>query len=223
VNGGYAEYATVPRTFAHVIPRELSDLDAAPLLCAGAIGWRSLTLANLTDGEALGFTGFGASAHLTLQLARSRYPRSPLYVFARQAAEREFAMTLGATWAGEFAGSPPQKCAAIIDTTPAWKPVVDALAKLERGGRLVINAIRKMSDDQQELLALDYAKHLWMEREVKSVANVTRADVHDTLATAATGRLRATVDEMPLEQANEALDSLRRGKAVRGARVLRIS
>jgi propanol-preferring alcohol dehydrogenase len=223
VNGGYAEYATVPQAFAHVIPPELSDTEAAPLLCAGAIGWRSLQLANVSDGEAIGFTGFGASAHLTLQLARHRYPRSPIYVFARQAAEREFAGSLGATWTGAPTDQPPQQCAAIIDTTPAWKPVVDALERLEPGGRLVVNAIRKMTDDRQELLRLDYATHLWMEREVKSVANVTRADVREMLSAAVEMQLRPTVDELSLEHANEAFDALRRGKAVHGARVLRVS
>jgi propanol-preferring alcohol dehydrogenase len=223
VNGGYAEYATVPRAFAHVIPSELSDTEAAPLLCAGAIGWRSLKLANVSDGEALGFTGFGVSAHMTLQLARHRYPRSPLYVFARQRAEQAFALSLGATWAGASTDRSPRRCAAIIDTTPAWKPVIDALEQLEPGGRLVINAIRKMTDDQEELLRLDYARHLWMEREVKSVANVTRADVREMLAAAVEMHLQPTVEEMPLEHANEALDSLRRGEAVHGARVLRVS
>ena len=110
---------------------------------------------------------------------------------------------------------------AIIDTTPAWKPVVDALERLAPGGRLVVNAIRKMPDDQQELLSLDYATHLWMEREVKTVANVTRADVREMLAVAVEMSLRPTVEELPLERANEALESLRRGR-IKGAAVLTI-
>jgi propanol-preferring alcohol dehydrogenase len=222
-DGGYAEYLTVPAAFAHAIPDELSDLRAAPLLCAGAIGWRSLRLANLADGEPLGLTGFGASAHLVLQVARHRYPRSPIYVFARQPAERQFALDLGASWAGASGERPPSSLMAIIDTTPAWAPVVDALGHLAPGGRLVINAIRKMRADQEELLRLDYATHLWMEREVKSVANVTRADVCDMLDAAVAMALRPTVEELPLERANDALDALRRGQGVRGARVLRIA
>jgi len=222
VNGGYAEYVTVPHAFAHAIPPELSDAEAAPLLCAGAIGWRSLRLANIRDGDALGFTGFGASAHLMLQLARHRYPTSPIYVFARQEAERGFARELGATWAGDATDRPPQRCTAIIDTTPAWKPMVEALERIEPGGRLVVNAIRKMTDDRAELLRLDYAAHLWMEREVKTVANVTRADVREVLAAAVEMKLRPTVEEIPLERANDALDALRRGEAVHGARVLRV-
>jgi propanol-preferring alcohol dehydrogenase len=222
-DGGYAEYLTVPAPFAHQIPSPLADEHAAPLLCAGAIGWRSLRLAGLTDGEPLALTGFGASAHLVLQLARYRYPRSPIYVFARQAGERQFALELGAAWAGVSQQRPPTPPVAIIDTTPAWTPVVDALGHLAPGGRLVINAIRKMPADQEALLRLDYASHLWMEREVKSVANVTRADVREVLAAAAAIGLRPTVAELPLARVNDALDAMRRGESVRGARVARIT
>jgi propanol-preferring alcohol dehydrogenase len=222
-NGGYAEYLTVPAAFAHVVPDELDDVHAAPLLCAGAIGWRSLRLTNLPDGEPLGLTGFGASAHLVLQLAKHRFPSSSIYVFARQQAERDFAKTLGASWVGGIEDSPPAPMAAIVDTTPAWKPLVQALAHLAPAGRLVVNAIRKMRSDQEELLRLDYPTHLWMEHELKSVANVTRADVREMLAAAVELHLRPTVEEMPLERANDALDALRRGEAVHGARVLRVS
>lgn len=222
-DGGYAEYLTVPAAFALAIPDQLTDLSAAPLLCAGAIGWRSLRLTNLTDGDPLGLTGFGASAHLVLQVARHRYPHSPIYVFARQPTERQFALDLGASWAGASSERPPSPPMAIIDTTPAWTPVVDALGQLAPGGRLVINAIRKARADQEQLLRLDYATHLWMEREVKSVANVTRTDVREMLDAAVAMELRPTVEEIPLERANDALDALRRGEGVRGARVLRIA
>jgi propanol-preferring alcohol dehydrogenase len=220
-DGGYAEYVVVPAAFAHAIPRELPDAGAAPLLCAGAIGWRSLRLTELADGEPLGLTGFGASAHLVLQLARHRFPSSPVYVFARNAAEREFARELGAAWAGDTNDEPPGRLAAIIDTTPAWKPVVSALANLEPGGRLVINAIRKSRVDQSELLGLDYAKHLWMEREVRSVANVTRSDVRDMLSAAVEMKLVAEVAELPLGEANVALSRIASGGGVRGALALR--
>jgi alcohol dehydrogenase, propanol-preferring len=222
VDGGYAEYAAVPAEFAHVIPEELPDASAAPLLCAGAIGWRSLRLTGLSDGEPLGLVGFGASAHLVLQLARHRYPGSPVYVFARNAAERAFARELGAAWVGDIADEPTERMAAIIDTTPAWKPVVEALARLAPGGRLVINAIRKSGADQERLLSLDYARHLWMEREIRSVANVTREDVRQMLAAAVDMGLTATVRELPLEQANTALVELGAGAAVRGATVVRV-
>ena len=221
--GGYAEFATVPAAFAHAIPIAIDDAQAAPLLCAGAIGWRALRLTGLRDGEALGLTGFGASAHLVLQIARERFPRSHVFVFARSEGERAFARDLGASWAGDTAEAPPQPLDAIIDTTPAWKPVVEALAQLRPGGRLVINAIRKETKDQPELLRLDYATHLWMEREIKTVANVTRADVRETLEWAAQSGNRPTVETHPLDRALDALTSIRDSKGIRGATVLRIS
>lgn len=222
-NGGYAEYTTVPAAFAHSIPNEFSDVSAAPLLCAGAIGWRALRIARPVDGEPLGLTGFGASGHLTMQLIRYRWPKSPVYVFARSESERAFARALGAAWAGDTTESPPQPLLAIIDTTPAWTPVVEALKHLSPGGRLVINAIRKESGDRDALASLDYPSQLWMEREIKSVANVTRRDVREFLDTAADLGLKPQVDEIPLERANEALAWLRSGAAIRGSKVLRIA
>lgn len=223
VDGGYAEYAVVPGAFAHAIPQSLSDTDAAPFLCAGAIGWRSLRLARLTDGERLGLTGFGASGHLVLQLARRRYPSSPIYVFARNPEERAFALYLGAAWAGDTADLPPEQLDAIIDTTPAWKPVVEALGHLAPGGRLIVNAIQKTSTDQRELLRIDYATHLWMEHEIRSVANVTRTDVREMLATAAEFGLRPTVETMRLEDANDALARIGSATRLRGAIVLDVT
>ena len=221
-NGGYAEYVTVPAAFGQTIPAALSDVAAAPLLCAGSIGWRSLRLTGIVDGQPLGLTGFGASAHLVLQLARQRFPQSPVYVFARNARERDFARELGAAWAGDTSEPPPVPLAAIIDTTPAWRPILSALEHLAPGGRLVINAIRKSRADQNELLSLDYAKHLWMEREIRSVANVTRADVREMLDAAVEMGLTASVEQLPLAEANAALFRLSRGEGVRGALVLRV-
>ena len=224
-DGGYAEYATVPAAFGYAIPDELTDEEAAPLLCAGAIGWRSLGLTNLRDGEPLGLTGFGASGHLVLQLARARFPRSAIHVFARSSGEQEFARALGAAWAGATEDVPPVPMRAIIDTTPAWRPVARALRVLAPGGRLVINAIRKNNQDVNELMTLDYGRDLWMEREIKSVANVTRKDVAEMLAFASSTGIRPRVVVVPLEQANDALRALRSGGggAVRGAQVLRIA
>jgi propanol-preferring alcohol dehydrogenase len=219
-NGGYAEYMTVPGHFVYPIPAEFSDAEAAPLLCAGAIGYRSLRLTGMKDGDRLGLTGFGASGHLVLKMARYRFPRSEIYVFARSAEERRFALELGAVWAGDSAQTAPHKLDAIIDTTPVWAPIVSALANLEAGGRLVINAIRK-EDDRQNLLALDYPEHLWREKEIKSVANITRQDVAEFLELAAAMRLKPEVRLYPLEQANQALAELRAGK-IRGAKVLQI-
>ncbi|MGQ9590663.1 MAG: zinc-dependent alcohol dehydrogenase family protein [Planctomycetota bacterium] len=220
-NGGYAELLTVRADFAHPIPPGLGDLEAAPLLCAGAIGYRSLRLAGLRDGERLGLTGFGASAHLVLKLVRRLYPRSEVYVFARSPREREFALELGAVWAGDTEETAPARLRAIIDTTPVWKPVVEALRNLEPAGRLVVNAIRKESADQQALLALDYATHLWEEKEVKSVANVARADVREFLRLAGEIPIRPEVEEFALRDANAALAELKSRK-IRGAKVLRI-
>jgi propanol-preferring alcohol dehydrogenase len=222
-DGGYAEYMVTPAAFTYPIPPGLDDVVAAPLLCAGAIGWRSLRLAGIQDGDPLGLTGFGASAHLVLQLARQRYPDSPVYVFARSAGERDFARELGAAWAGDTTDAPPAPLAAIIDTTPAWKPVVEALSRLRPGGRLVINAIRKTRSDQDELQRLDYATHLWMEREIKSVANVTRADVREMLDAAASLGVKPAVRVLPLDRANDALETLRSAGDIRGATVLRVA
>jgi len=209
----------VPEAYAYPIPDTFSDVEAAPLLCAGAIGYRALRLCGLRDGETLGLTGFGGSAHLVLQLARELYPRSTINVFARDAAVRDFARRLGADWCGATDERAPQPCHAIIDTTPAWLPVVAALANLRPGGRLVINAIRKEDGDKEALLALSYHEHLWLEREIKTVANITAADIAEFLPIAARVPLRPTVTTYPLEAANEALVALREG-SVKGAKVL---
>ena len=152
VNGGYAEYLTVRENYAYPIPEIFSDAQAAPLLCPGAIGYRALKLTNLRNGQRLGLTGFGGSAHLVLQLVRHQFPDTEVYVFARDRTSREFALSLGATWAGETTERSPQRLHAIIDTTPAWRPVVEALENLRPGGRLVINAIRKEDADKDALL-----------------------------------------------------------------------
>ncbi|UCC71288.1 MAG: zinc-dependent alcohol dehydrogenase family protein [Gemmatimonadota bacterium] len=220
-HGGYAEYMTVPENFAHPIPGIFSDSQAAPLLCAGAIGYRSLRLADLEDGGTLGLTGFGASAHIVLKMVRHRYPGTDVHVFARSEKEREFARVLGAVWAGDTTDEPPAKLDSIIDTTPAWKPVVEALGNLEPGGRLVINAIRKEEIDKDYLLSLDYPTHLWMEKEIKSVANVARRDVSEFLQLAAEMQLEPEVQEFALQEANQALLELKMGK-IRGAKVLKI-
>ena len=218
-NGGYAEYLTVPEDYACPVPEVFSDAEAAPLLCAGSVGYRSLKLANLANGDALGLTGFGGSAHIVLQLARHLYPDSPVVVFARDPQARAFALELGADWAGDTTDRAPQPLQAIIDTTPAWKPVVAALANLAPGGRLVINAIRKEDADLNELLGLRYHEHLWMEKEIKSVANVTHRDIAEFLPIAARVPIHPAVETYPLEEANRALLELKRGP-VRGAKVL---
>ena len=220
-NGGYAEYITALEDFAYTIPEVFSDSEAAPLLCAGAIGYRSLRLTNMKDGQSLGLTGFGASAHLVLKMVRYKYPGSEVFVFARSEKEKDFARELGAVWVGDAEENSPVKLDCIIDTTPVWKPVVEALENLRNGGRLVINAIRKEDFDRDYLLQLDYPRHLWMEKEIKSVANVARRDILEFLKLASRIPIKPEVQEFGLEEANRALVELKERK-IRGAKVLKI-
>lgn len=221
VNGGYARYMTVPESSAFRVPDVFSDVQAAPLLCAGAIGYRSLRLTGLADGGALGLTGFGASAHLVLKMTAHSYPGARVHVFARSSKERDFARELGAVWAGSAEDRAPEALDCIIDTTPAWRPVVKALENLAPGGRLVINAIRKEDDDKNELMKLVYENHLWMEKEIKSVANVSRRDVSEFLSLAAEIPIIPETQEFELDDANRALVELKSRK-IRGAKVLRM-
>ncbi len=220
-DGGYAEYMTVKEDFAYPIPGVFSDEQAAPHLCAGAIGYRSLRLTGLKDGQLLGLTGFGASAHIVLMMVKHRYPSSEVFVFARSREERAFAQELGAVWAGDTQDASPEKLDCIIDTTPVWKPVVEAMANLKPGGRLVINAIRKEDVDKDYLLRMDYPTHLWSEKEIKSVANVARRDVAEFLEIAAEIPIMPEVQRFPLDKANQALYELKTRK-IRGAKVLTI-
>jgi propanol-preferring alcohol dehydrogenase len=219
VHGGYAQYMRVHEAFAYSIPDRFSDSQAAPLLCAGAIGYRSMALCQLRDGHRLGLTGFGASAHLVLKMVRHQYPNVRIYVFARNPGERAFARSLGAVWAGDTREAAPQLLDRIIDTTPAWLPVVAALGNLKPGGRLVINAIRKETADREALMQLDYSSHLWQEKEMKSVANVARQDVTRFLQMADQIPIIPEVEAFPLDAANRALMELKHGK-IRGAKVL---
>jgi alcohol dehydrogenase, propanol-preferring len=218
-NGGYAEYMTVPEASAYPIPEAFTDVEAAPLLCAGAVGYRSLRLTGIKDGQFLGLTVFGASGHLVLKTVLYLYPKTHVCVFARSKEEQAFARELGATWAGDTNDKTPELLDAVIDTTPVWGPVVAALGCLKPGGRLIINAIRKEEADKQALLSLDYAKHLWMEKEIQSVANVTRKDVAEFLELAARIPIKPEVQEYPLEDANRALLELKE-RRIRGAKVL---
>jgi alcohol dehydrogenase, propanol-preferring len=219
VNGGYAGYMTVPENFAHLLPEYVSDSQAAPLLCAGAVGFRSVRLAVMKNDRNIGLTGFGASAHIMLQIIKHSYPDAKVFVFARSENERAFAMELGASWAGDTTDNPGEQMDSIIDTTPVWKPVVEAMERLKPGGRLAINAIRKEDADKEYLMKLDYSRHLWLEKEIKSVANVTRDDVREFLALAAEIPIIPEVQEYRLEDANIALTELKMRK-IRGAKVL---
>ena len=222
-NGGYAEYTVVSEDFAYLIPDRFSDSQAAPLLCAGAIGYRALRLTNLQDGQILGLFGFGASAHIVIQIVKHQYFNSRVFVFTRagQQEHQSLAKKLGADWTGATGDAPPAKLNCAIDFTPAWRPVVEALGALEKGGRVVINAIRKEEKDKDFLLKLDYPTHIWLEKEMKSVANITRSDARDFLSLAAEIPIVPEVQEFKLEEANKALILLKQGK-IQGAGVLRM-
>jgi alcohol dehydrogenase, propanol-preferring len=219
VNGGYAEYMAANENYVYKIPDIFSDSEAAPLLCAGAIGYRSLSLGNIRDGYNLGLTGFGASAHLVLKLVQYQYPETGIYVFARNPEERKFAMQLGCKWAGDILDRPPDLLDCIIDTTPVWKTLVEAMACLKPGGRLVINAIRKEEADKDYLLKLNYSDHLWKEKEIKSVANVTRRDVEEFIRLAAGMPFKPEVEEYPFALANQAILDIKH-RRIKGAKVL---
>jgi alcohol dehydrogenase, propanol-preferring len=219
VHGGYAEYMTVSESFVYPVPPVFTSSQAAPLLCAGAVGYRSLMLSGIENGRNIGLTGFGASAHLVLQIIKYRYPKTKIFVFARSENERAFSRELGAFWAGDSTEILTDKLDCIIDTTPVWKPVIEALKNLKPGGRLVINAIRKEETDKNQLLNIEFSEHLWMEKEIKSVANVTRRDVMEFLNLAAEIPIIPEIEEYKLEEANVALTELRNRK-IRGAKVL---
>lgn len=218
-SGGYAEFMVVNENFAHPIPEIFSNAEAAPLLCAGAIGYRSLQLAEIENGDILGLMGFGASAHLVLKMATYLYPDSKIFVFARNAQEQDFARSLGAFWAGSIDQSPPVKADAIIDTTPAWLPMIKSLENLNPGARLVINAIRKEESDKKSFLDLDYRSHLWMEKELKSVANITRRDVREFLELASKIPVKPEIELYDFKEANKALLDLKH-RHIKGAKVL---
>ena len=216
-NGGYAQYMIISENFAYPIPEIFSDTQAAPLLCAGVIGYRALRLTGIKPGQILGLYGFGASAHIVIQVAKHRDCK--VFVFTRegQTDHQNLAKKLGADWVGATGDTPPEKLDAAIDFTPVGEPVREALRVLERGGRVVINAIRKINSIPE----LEYAKYVWYEKELKSVANVTRQDAIEFLPLAAEIGITPEVQEFELGQANQALVLLKQGR-IQGAAVLRI-
>lgn len=220
-NGGYAEFMKINQNFAVAIPDSLKEnsIYIAPLLCAGAIGYRSLSLTGVNNKSVLGLSGFGGSAHLVLKMAKFKFPDVKIYVFARSEIERRFSLELGADWAGNFDETPPEKIDAIIDTTPVWKPIIETLKYLKPGGRFIINAIRKEEIDKEALLKLDYTQAIWKEKEIKSVANVTRSDIKECLKLCAEAGIRPEIQLFKLEEANRALLDLKEGK-IKGAKVL---
>jgi propanol-preferring alcohol dehydrogenase len=218
--GGYAQYTAVSEDFAYPIPKRFTDVKTAPLLCAGVIGYRALRLSGMEGGKVLGLYGFGASAHIVIQVTKYKYPDSKVFVFTRpnQKEHQDLARKLGADWIGATGDTPPEKLNCAIDFTPVGEPVREALRNLQKGGRVVVNAIRKTTPIPE----LDYTEHLWYEKEVKSVANVTRMDAQEFLPLAAEIPIIPETQEFKLEEVNEVLVLLKEGK-VCGAGVLKMT
>ena len=215
VDGGYAEYTVVSEDFAYPIPKGFSDIEAAPLLCAGVIGYRALRLSEIVKGGRLGLFGFGASAHIVIQIAK--YWGCQVYVFTRGEQHRKLARDLGAVWAGGAEETPPTKMQSAIIFAPAGRLVLDALRVLEKGGTLALAGIY-----MTPIPEMNYQEHLYYEKTVRSVANSTRKDAEELLKLAAEIPIHAEVQEFALEEANRALLLLKQGK-IHGAGVLRVS
>src|SRR5207302_7728266 len=212
VDGGYAEYALARADFCFPIPAQLDDLRAAPLLCAGIIGFRALLVAGVEKGERVGLFGFGASAHLTIHVLKSW--DCEVYVSTRGESHRKLAESLGATWVGTEREKPPVELDRAVTFAPSGDVVVAALSSLRKGGVVAVNAIHLDRTPQ-----FDYDRLLWGERQIRSVANMTRADARDFLQVAAEIDLRPKVTVFPLEQANEALQALK-ADSIDGAAVI---
>jgi propanol-preferring alcohol dehydrogenase len=212
VNGGYAEYIVIPEKFAYPIPSIFSDQEAAPLLCAGIIGYRALRLSEIKSGQRLGLIGFGASAHVAIQVAI--HWGCEVYVFSRSEEHRKLADKLGATWTGTSAEDPPIKLNSIINFTPAGPTVLDGMRLLDKGGTQTLAGIY-----MSPIPEMDYVKYLYHERTLRSVANATRQDGNDLLKIAAKIPIKTTTQIFPLEEANKALQLLKASK-IDGAAVL---
>jgi len=214
VDGGYAEYALARTDFVYPLPDALSDLNAAPLLCAGIIGFRSLRVAGVEPGERVGLFGFGASAHLTIAVLHAW--NCDVYVSTRGASHRELAASLGAKWVGNETECPPVNLDRAITFAPSGDVVIAALSSLRKGGVVAINAIHL-----DRIPQFDYDTLLWGERQIRSVANMTREDARDFLEIAAKIGLKPQITVFPLEQANEALLAVKKDQ-IDGAAVITV-
>src|ERR1700722_3311826 len=212
VNGGYAEYAVARRDFVYALPPQLDDLHAAPLLCAGIIGFRSLRVAGVEPGDRVGLFGFGASAHLTIAVLHAW--KCEVYVSTRGESHRQLASKLGAKWVGSEAVRPPVELDRAVTFAPSGDVVIAALSSLRKGGIVAINAIHL-----DRIPEFDYDRLLWGERQIRSVANMTRADAHDFLRLAAEIGIRPQATVFSLERANEALAAVK-DESVDGAAVI---
>jgi propanol-preferring alcohol dehydrogenase len=212
VDGGYAEFAAARNDFVFPLPAELDDLRAAPLLCAGIIGFRSLRVAEVQSGERVGLFGFGASAHLAIEVLRAW--NCEVYVSTRGASHQRLARAMNAAWVGSETDKPPVELDRAITFAPSGAVVIAALSGLRKGGVVAINAIHL-----DRVPEFDYDRLLWGERQLRSVANMTRDDARDFLKIAAEIQMHPRVTQFPLDQANEALLALKRD-AIDGAAVL---
>jgi len=212
VDGGFAEYATARADFVFPLSQALDDLHAAPLLCAGIIGFRSLRVAGVEHGERVGLFGFGASAHLAIAVLRAW--KCEVYVSTRGAAHRQLAESLGAAWVGNETDKPPVELDRAVTFAPSGDVVVAALGSLRKGGVVAINAIHL-----DRIPEFDYDRLLWGERQLRSVTNMTRSDARDFLQIASQIQLRPKATAFPLDQANEALAAVK-SDAIDGAAVL---
>lgn len=212
VNGGYAENALARADFCFPIPEPLDDLHAAPLLCAGIIGFRALRVASVQKGERVGLFGFGASAHLAIRVLQAW--NCEVYVSTRGESHRKLAASLDATWVGSETEKPPVELDRAVTFAPSGDVVLAALSSLRKGGVVAINAIHL-----DRMPEFDYDRLLWGERQIRSVANMTRADARDFLQLAAEIKLRPKVTPFPLHQANQALQALK-ADAIDGAAVI---
>jgi len=212
LNGGYAEYAVARADFTFPLENRLGDLQAAPLLCAGIIGFRSLRVAEVKHGERVGLFGFGASAHLAMPVLRAW--NCEVYVSTRGASHRQLADSLGATWVGSESERPPTKLDRAITFAPSGDVVVAALASLRKGGVVAVNAIHL-----DRIPEFDYDRLLWGERQIRSVTNMTRSDARDFLQIAGEINLRPKVTAFSLDQANEALAAVK-NDSINGAAVI---
>lgn len=215
VNGGYAEYIVVPEKFAYVIPDIFSNEEASPLLCAGIIGYRALCLSEIKPGQRLGLFGFGASAHIAIQVAV--HWGCEVCVFTRSEEHRKLAQKLGAVWTGTSKDEPPTKMDSSIIFAPAGELVLDALRVLDKGGTVALAGIY-----MTPIPEMDYVKYLYHERTLRSVANATRKDGEELLKIAAEIPIRTTTQAFHLEETNKVLRLLKEGK-INGAAILKIS
>jgi propanol-preferring alcohol dehydrogenase len=217
VDGGYAEYMSMGAKFAFLIPNKFDDYEAAPLLCAGVIGYRAFKLAQIEEGDVVGLFGFGASAHIVIQIIKYKFPDTKISVFSRTKSHHQLAKELGADWCGTADEEPPEKIDKAIDFTPVGETILHALSVSNKGARIVINAIRKKT----VIPEIDYGRYLWHEREIKSAANVARQDIYEFLELVSEIPIKPKVEIFELTEANEVLGKLKQG-GINGAAVFKV-